>query len=289
LRVDKYLQEIKLPNILLITLNHNDAAKLEQLARKKNFRLSTAFELTQARELLKKRSFDVVFLDREISVRVQERLATLLWQKNPLAPFVLYSLDEKSQIDEREARLAGADIAWGSGVLEKLEKILGSLKPAGSVKPEDFSIMVVEDLDSPRDIICFFIESLGYTHVIGKSSVKEALEDLEQQPEKYSCVVTDLKMPVLNGQELIRTIRSTDNLKHIPIITLTAHGTVDNLIESLRNGTSGFLIKPPKKNDLTRELSRAMRIITSGRNPRLTNEEEAELLRDLLIQKGMAD
>jgi len=278
-----------LPRILVITLDHTDLSQLEKLAHKKSFTLKTALELIQARELLKNRSYDVVFLNREVSVNVQARLASLLWQKNPLAPFVLYSLDDRATIDAREARLAGADIAWGKGALDKLERILDTVKPAGSIRPEDFFIMVVEDLDSPRDIICFFIESLGYTYVVGRSSVREALEELRKEPEKYSCVVTDLKMPELGGQDLIKSIREEESLKHIPVIALTAHGTVENLIECLKNGTSGFLIKPPKKDDLTRELSRAMRIKVSGSDPRLTSEEEAELLRDVLVQRGMAE
>jgi two-component system, chemotaxis family, chemotaxis protein CheY len=148
--------------------------------------------------------------------------------------------------------------------------------------------MVVEDLDSPRDIICILIESLGYSAVVGKNSAESALQALKREPKIYGCVLTDMKMPHTSGAELIRLIRKDPQLCHIPVVVLTAFGTADCLVECMKAGASGFLVKPPKKEAMRRELGRASRIISHGLDPRLVKEEDAEALRAVLEAKGMA-
>ena len=67
----------------------------------------------------------------------------------------------------------------GKNVLSILEKALLASQNRPALDQDKFSILVVEDLDSPRDIICFYLESLGYKSVTGKSSAKEAMAELE--------------------------------------------------------------------------------------------------------------
>ena len=122
--------------------------------------------------------------------------------------------------------------------------------------------------------------------VAGKRSAKEALAELENSPGEYSCIVTDIRMPVIDGHALIDLVRKNPKLEHIPIIALTAYGTVDCLIECLKAGASGFLVKPPKKDDLARELGRAYRIVRHHASPRLASTDEVELIRNILIERG---
>jgi FixJ family two-component response regulator len=145
----------------------------------------------------------------------------------------------------------------------------------------------VEDLESPRDIICVYLESLGFNDVSGVASAGEALALLEENPTKFSCVVTDIRMPQVSGAELIKKLRSDKRFSSLPIVVLTAYGTVDCLLDCLRNGASGFLVKPPKKSDMIREMGRAIRIRESGRHARLASAEEVEYVHDLLEKRGL--
>jgi len=88
------------------------------------------------------------------------------------------------------------------------------------------------------------------------------------------------------GWELIEKVRNEATLKHVPIIALTAYGTADNLMKCLQAGASGFLVKPPSKAQLSRELSRAKRIILNAENPRLVQPEDVDVMRDVLAEKG---
>ena len=59
------------------------------------------------------------------------------------------------------------------------------------------------------------------------------------------------------------------------------------LIECLKVGASGFMVKPPRKKDLVREISRALRICRDHKDPRLASSEEAELVSELLLKREL--
>ena len=277
-----------MPDLLLLNVDTTTSFKLEELAKSKGFRVKLALDFGTALEWLKVKEFDLVWAEIGTAVDKQQKLADLLWKQNPLAPFVIFDLSPEEESDHaRTARLFGAEVARGESALSSLEKSLENIRPRGSLKSEKFKIMVVEDLDAPRDIICAYIESMGFSAVVGTSSAAEALTILESDPGGTSCIITDIRMPQMTGDKFISMVRKHDKLRHLPIIVLTAYGTTDCLIDCLKAGASGFLVKPPKKHDLTRELARACRIATQGANPRLATEEEAELLRGTLLEQGL--
>jgi FixJ family two-component response regulator len=71
-------------------------------------------------------------------------------------------------------------------------------------------------------------------------------------------------------------------LKDIPVIALTAHGTMDCLFDCLAAGASGFLVKPPTKTAIRKELQKASRILVGRGAARLVRAEDVELLRESL-------
>ena len=233
------------------------------------------------------RRFDLDFLHSSVSIPDQERLADLLWKRDIKARLVVFGL-EPDDPRNPASRLFGAEVVRGPNVISELEGVLGAFKPSAGVDDTQLHIMVVEDLESPRDIICILIESIGYGNVVGKESAQAALAELRKDPGKYCCVVTDIRMPQVNGAELIRMIRNDSRLSLIPVLVLTACGTADWLIECLKAGASGFLVKPPKKDDMRRELGRAVRTFSHGLNPRLVREEDSEALRHILEERGFA-
>lgn len=279
-----------MPDLLLVCRDNKSCFELEELGKARGFRVKYTFECSTAEEWLKTHPFDVVFVDVRVPIEKQQEIAARLWQANALAPFVVFDLEPDSDLTMREARLFGAEVARGvdakDSLAQSLERYVKSEGARKNIQAADVGVMVVEDLDSPRDIICMFIESLGYPKVKGFSSAKEALAELKANPKEYSCVVTDIRMPEMSGKDLIDFVRSSAELQQLPVVVLTAYGTVDTLIDCLRAGATGFLIKPPRKNDLKWELARALRILAHKFNPRLASADEVESMRDLLIDKG---
>lgn len=277
-----------MPKLLILAGSEAEAVKLERTGADRGFRVKSTSDLKTAYHWAEQFAFDAAFVNARIAIGNQQELAAFIWAKSPGARFVVYDLDLGSTIDRNELRLYGAELVKGAAALEELDHVLTSLSPGNTPESGEFRVMVVEDLDSPRDIICFFVESLGFSNVEGKASAREAMQELEADPRRFGCVITDIRMPEISGKELIDHIRAHAKLRHLPVIVLTAHGTVDCLVDCLRAGASGFLVKPPRKQDLTRELSRALRIAAGQDSPRLCAPNEAESVRELLIKKGIA-
>ena len=84
-------------------------------------------------------------------------------------------------------------------------------------------IMTVEDSTSLREMISFVIQEAGYDVVEAKDG-QDALAKLKNSP--VDMVITDLNMPLMNGIELTKSLRSTQTYKFVPIVFLTTESQI---------------------------------------------------------------
>ncbi|MCB0309745.1 MAG: response regulator [Bdellovibrionales bacterium] len=278
-----------MPEIFVYHNDNSSGIKLGELGRAAGLRVRSSTDLKVVFHWLGKRAYDALLVPLNTSIVLQQELGGELWLRNPHARLVAYDLNSELDVNAQEFRLYGAEVCRGSSVEADLTRLFHEIVVLKGSSAHGFKVMVVEDLDSPRDIICYFIESLGVDAVVGESSARDALEKLEKEPGDFNCIVTDMKMPQVSGRDLIEQVRSNPKLKHLPIIVLTAHGTLDCLVECLEAGASGFLVKPPKKADMSRELARARRIVSQHANPCLVAPHEAGQLRELISKRGLVE
>ncbi len=119
---------------------------------------------------------------------------------------------------------------------------------------EDLTILVVDDEAYIRDIFKDYFEiATGYT-VFTACDGLEALDIIEK--EEVDCCFTDLSMPRLDGLELTRRIHLIDNT--IPVVVMTGNPTMDNAIETLKNGVVDFLTKPFRIDQILPTIRRVM-------------------------------
>lgn len=101
-------------------------------------------------------------------------------------------------------------------------------------------ILVVDDSHTMRRIIKNSLNRLGHERVIEAENGKEAFEKyLSQKPD---IVITDWNMPVMNGLELVKAIRSQDD--ETPIIMVTTEGGKREVIIALKAGVNNYIVKP---------------------------------------------
>jgi len=100
-------------------------------------------------------------------------------------------------------------------------------------------ILIVDDEEGMRLAMSEALKRAGY---ITETSVDgiSALSKLES--EKYSMVITDMKMPKVSGMDLLREIKKIS--PDTKVILVTAYGTVDCAVEAMKEGASDFLLKP---------------------------------------------
>src|SRR5512135_1643320 len=107
---------------------------------------------------------------------------------------------------------------------------------------EDTKFLVVDDFSTMRRIVRNLLKELGFVNVQEAEDGVDALNKL--RGESFDFVVSDWNMPNMTGIELLRAIRADANLKHLPVLMVTAEAKKENIIEAAQAGASGYVVKP---------------------------------------------
>ena len=119
-------------------------------------------------------------------------------------------------------------------------------------------LLIVEDERVNRLTLAKFVERLGHTHAEADNG-RAALALLREQ--RFDAILMDVQMPILNGVETTRIIRSEEQysqVRDIPIVALTAHAMAGDREEFLKAGMDDYLPKPISLEDLDALLKRLL-------------------------------
>lgn len=103
-------------------------------------------------------------------------------------------------------------------------------------------ILVVDDFSTMRRIIKNLLKDLGFTNIQEADDGNTALPMLLQGD--FDFVVTDWNMPGMQGIDLLRAIRANDNLKHLPVLMVTAEAKKEQIVAAAQAGVNGYVVKP---------------------------------------------
>ena len=114
--------------------------------------------------------------------------------------------------------------------------------------------LVVDDFSTMRRIVRNLLKELGYTNV---DEAEDGAIDLQKlNSGSFDFVVTDWNMPNMDGLTLLQTIRRTPQLKHLPVLMITAEAKKENIIEAAQSGASGYIVKPFTAGTLEEKLNK---------------------------------
>jgi len=116
-----------------------------------------------------------------------------------------------------------------------------------------FKILIIDDEKNIREGLQMALEDEGYevlTAEDGTAGLQKALSEV------VDLVITDLRMPGVGGQDILR--RVTSETPGVPVIVLTGHGTVETAVEAMRMGAYDFLTKPLDLDRLSLLVKRAL-------------------------------
>jgi two-component system response regulator FixJ len=119
--------------------------------------------------------------------------------------------------------------------------------------PASAFVHVVDDDGAMRESISFLLDSSGISSRAYASAyaLLDRLEELEP-----GCILTDVRMPGMNGIELVRELRSRS--VHSPVIVITGHADVALAVEAMKAGVADFLEKPFAEEALLRAVKSAL-------------------------------
>jgi CheY-like chemotaxis protein len=112
-------------------------------------------------------------------------------------------------------------------------------------KLKERRVLLVEDVEANRELIAMFLEDTGVTIDFAENG-QEACEKFEECPVAYSLILMDVHMPVMDGYEAARRIRSLDEdwAKQVPIVAMTADALKEDIDQCFDAGMDDYIPKP---------------------------------------------
>ncbi|MEB8343560.1 response regulator transcription factor [Streptomyces endophyticus] len=120
-------------------------------------------------------------------------------------------------------------------------------------------VLLADDQTLVRAAFAMLVESAGDMDVVGQAGTgREAVASAREA--RADVVVMDIRMPDLDGIEATRLLAADEDLAGVKVLVLTTYDTDEHVVEALRAGASGFLVKDTRPA----ELLDAIRIVAAG-------------------------
>src|ERR1700756_246231 len=120
--------------------------------------------------------------------------------------------------------------------------------------PERKQVLIVDDEPNLRKILSAQLSRDGY-EVMTADDGEQGLAMLKDH--HIDLVITDLKMPKVDGMTLLRKALEDD--PELPVVLITAHGTIDTAVEALKSGAFDFVTKPFDKDEVRQIVAKALK------------------------------
>ncbi len=114
--------------------------------------------------------------------------------------------------------------------------------------------LVVDDFSTMRRIVRNLLKELGFLNADEAEDGAIALAKLNN--ENFDFVVTDWNMPNMDGLTLLQQIRANPQLKHLPVLMITAEAKKENIVAAAQAGASGYIVKPFTAATLSEKLNK---------------------------------
>lgn len=114
-------------------------------------------------------------------------------------------------------------------------------EPATLPAPEQASLLVVDDNELNREMLSRRFARLGFTVALAEDGSR-ALELLQSQ--RFDLVLLDIRMPGIDGMEVLTNLRRSFSMKDLPVIMATADNRSEDIVQALASGANDYVTKP---------------------------------------------
>jgi len=115
------------------------------------------------------------------------------------------------------------------------------------------NILIVDDDEDILSLVSDVVKRWGFNPMVARNG-KEGLEKFKEHP--VDLVLTDMRMPEMDGMALLEQIRGVD--KKAPLIVLTGYPSLDTAIQAIRDGAYDYLVKPINMDELKFKIERCL-------------------------------
>ncbi|MCS7202878.1 MAG: chemotaxis response regulator CheY [Thermodesulfovibrio sp.] len=103
-------------------------------------------------------------------------------------------------------------------------------------------VLVIDDFPTMRRIIKNLLKQIGFENIDEAENGEDALRKLHSSD--YGLIVSDWNMPVMDGLQLLKAVRTDPKLKEIPFLMVTAEAEKEKVIEAIKSGVDNYIVKP---------------------------------------------
>jgi len=123
------------------------------------------------------------------------------------------------------------------------------------MKPDPGRVLVVDDNEANRDLLARRVRRMGHTATVAEDGAR-SLALMRKEP--FDLVLLDIMMPQMNGYQVLEHIKSDPNLRHIPVIVISAIDDMDSVVKCIKLGAEDYLSKPFNKVLLEARISNCL-------------------------------
>lgn len=138
------------------------------------------------------------------------------------------------------------------------------------ITSQEFTILIVDDLVENLTLLSELVEKLGYQNTFAKNG-KQAIENVKKY--KPDLILLDLMMPVMNGLECCKKLKSEPEYKDIPIIFITASKEEKYLTKAFELGASDYVTKPFQESEIRARIAHQLTICQQAKEIKKKNFE----------------
>ena len=120
--------------------------------------------------------------------------------------------------------------------------------------PTDMKFLIVDDFSTMRRIVRGLLKEIGYHNAEEAEDGAVALTMLQRA--KFDFIVSDINMPVMNGFELLNAVKADAQLKHLPVLMVTAEARKEDIVRAAKEGAAGYIVKPFTKATLEEKVQK---------------------------------
>ena len=119
------------------------------------------------------------------------------------------------------------------------------------------TVLIVEDDGTSRKLLRRILRNIGFEQVEEAESGEEAPEKIKNQ--EIELVLADWHMSGITGLKLLKLIRAEETFKHIQFLMVTSESSQANVLEAVRTGVNGYIMKPFSKNSVLQRIEAALK------------------------------
>jgi two-component system chemotaxis response regulator CheY len=119
---------------------------------------------------------------------------------------------------------------------------------------KNMKVLIVDDFSTMRRIVKNILRQLGINNISEAEDGAKAAAILEI--DKFDLIISDWNMPNMTGIELLRHVRSTDHIKDVPFLMVTAEAQQENIIEAVKAKVSNYIVKPFTADTLNEKMEK---------------------------------